>query len=343
METSSITSLSELGMEDSSFTNQWYNMNSLDDTSLLPFSAAFGDNMHDQYSFSHQNFNLKTSMDTTPATISTVRPTKQLKTDHFPNPQSAFPPNILSFFNSNHANHMGLMKPKEEAVCSKSISNLPSDMVVSQDSFGNQNYVFKSSQGPKRINTNGTRLSQSQDHIIAERKRREKLSQRFIALSAVVPGLKKMDKASVLGDAIKYLKQLQDKVHTLEEQTKRKTMESVIIVKKSHIYADDGDGNSSSDLSKGPVIIHETALPELEARFCDKHVLIRIHCKKNKGVLEKTVAEVEKLHLSVTNSSVLAFGTSALDVTIIAQMDVDFSMSVRDLVKTLRSAFQYFM
>ncbi|KAJ6777355.1 SYMBIOTIC AMMONIUM TRANSPORTER [Salix koriyanagi] len=120
-------------------------------------------------------------------------------------------------------------------------------------------------------------------------------------------------------------------------------MESVIIVKKSHIYADDGDGNSSSDLSKGPVIIHETALPELEARFCDKHVLIRIHCKKNKGVLEKTVAEVEKLHLSVTNSSVLAFGTSALDVTIIAQMDVDFSMSVRDLVKTLRSAFQYFM
>ncbi|KAK1316994.1 Transcription factor bHLH25 [Acorus calamus] len=29
------------------------------------------------------------------------------------------------------------------------------------------------------------------DHIIAERKRREKLSQRFIALSAIIPGLKK--------------------------------------------------------------------------------------------------------------------------------------------------------
>lgn len=34
--------------------------------------------------------------------------------------------------------------------------------------------------------------SQAQDHVIAERKRREKLSQRFIALSAVVPGLKKV-------------------------------------------------------------------------------------------------------------------------------------------------------
>jgi len=32
----------------------------------------------------------------------------------------------------------------------------------------------------------------TQDHIMAERKRREKLSQRFIALSAIVPGLKKV-------------------------------------------------------------------------------------------------------------------------------------------------------
>jgi len=36
----------------------------------------------------------------------------------------------------------------------------------------------------------------SQCHIMAERKRREKLSQKFIAPSAIVPGLKKMDKTS---------------------------------------------------------------------------------------------------------------------------------------------------
>lgn len=32
----------------------------------------------------------------------------------------------------------------------------------------------------------------SQDHLIAERKRREKLSQKFIALSAIIPDLKKV-------------------------------------------------------------------------------------------------------------------------------------------------------
>jgi hypothetical protein len=37
--------------------------------------------------------------------------------------------------------------------------------------------------------------SQNQDHILAERKRREKLSQRFIALSKIVPGLKKVRRA----------------------------------------------------------------------------------------------------------------------------------------------------
>ncbi|KAK1394661.1 Transcription factor bHLH25 [Heracleum sosnowskyi] len=77
------------------------------------------------------------------------------------------------------------------------------------------------------------RLSQAQDHIMAERKRRKKLSQRFIALSALVPGLKKMDKASVLGDAIKYLKQFQEKVKTVEEQTRRKSTESVALANKS--------------------------------------------------------------------------------------------------------------
>lgn len=126
-----------------------------------------------------------------------------------------------------------------------------------------------------------------------------------------------MDKASVLGDAIKYLKQLQEKVKTLEEQTRKKTMESVVFVKKSQLFAE-GE-NSSSDENSSNVPLNE-ALPEIEARICDKNVLIRVHCEKRKGVFEKTVAEIEKLHLTIINSSVMTFGNSALDVTIIAQV-----------------------
>ncbi|KDP35918.1 hypothetical protein JCGZ_09890 [Jatropha curcas] len=342
MEISSISGLSELEMEDPSFIEQWP-MNSIDDLSLLPLVAAFGEN-YMQHSLIN---NLKIPMDTSSSTTTIVRPTKQLKPNplhNLPNPQPSFSPNnILSFANSNQL--MGsIVKPKEEAVlCSKSINNTtpPSDMLIPQGSIMNQNYMFKACQGAKRINTNNGRLSQSQDHIIAERKRREKLSQRFIALSAIVPGLKKMDKASVLGDAIKYLKQLQERVKTLEEQTKRKTMESVVIVKKSQLlFCEDDSSSSDESFSKGPF---DETLPEIEARICDKHVLIRIHCEIRKGVLEKTIAEVEKLHLNIINSSVLTFGSSALDVTIIAQMDSEYEMSVKDLVKNLHSAFKFFM
>ncbi|KAL5703964.1 hypothetical protein ACHQM5_022451 [Ranunculus cassubicifolius] len=173
-------------------------------------------------------------------------------------------------------------------------------------------------------------------HIIAERKRREKLSQRFIALSALVPDLKKMDKTSVLEDCIKYIKKLQERVKALEEQTAKTTMESVVYIKKIYILSD----NDSSSTEE--IISHEP-LPEIHARASAKNVMIRIHCENQKGVLGNALAEIEKLNLSVENSSILSFGTSTLDITVMAQMDEGYKLKVVDLVKKLRLAFQKFM
>ncbi|GFY90966.1 basic helix-loop-helix (bHLH) DNA-binding superfamily protein [Actinidia rufa] len=157
--------------------------------------------------------------------------------------------------------------------------------------------------------------SQTYDHIIAERKRREQLSQLFVALSGIVPGLKKMDKTSVLGEAVKYLKQLQERVKTLEEQSTKQTMESVVLVKKSQLLLEDEAGSSDDNFVGGA----SKPLPEIEARVCNKSVLLRIHCEKHKGVLVKILSEMENLNLSVINTSVVRFGTLALDITIIAE------------------------
>lgn len=127
-----------------------------------------------------------------------------------------------------------------------------------------------------------------------------------------------MDKTSVLGDAIKYLKQLQERVKILEEQAAKQTMESVVLVKKSQLLIED-EGSSDENLVDGCGGSDEP-LPEIEARVCDKSILIRIHCEKHKGVLVKILSEIEKMNLAIVNTSVASFGTLALDITIIAEV-----------------------
>ncbi|GMH24617.1 hypothetical protein Nepgr_026460 [Nepenthes gracilis] len=253
--------------------------------------------------------------------ISFERPTKLLKTDSWNSSPSSSTSHILSFAGLDRVN----MKPKDESA------------VLSQGSDESQSYELKTGEGShKRVGiTARNPSSHAQDHIMAERRRREKLSQRFIALSAVVPGLKKMDKASVLGDAIKHLKQLQDRVKDLEEQAKRRAVESAVLVRKSRISTEDGASLSDGNFRENS----DELLPEIEARVSDVSVLIRIHCERRHGLLAKVLSEVEKLHLTVINSSALQFGNHDIAITIIAQMGVEFSVTAEELVKKLRFAF----
>eukprot|EP00249_Psilotum_nudum_P022804 c28647_g3_i10 orf=1810-2982(+) len=58
-------------------------------------------------------------------------------------------------------------------------------------------------------------------HVMAERRRREKLNDRFLVLRSMIPFVTKTDKASVLGDAILYLTQLQHRIHELEAHNRQ--------------------------------------------------------------------------------------------------------------------------
>lgn len=179
------------------------------------------------------------------------------------------------------------------------------------------------------------RPSNNQDHVIAERKRREKLSQKFIALSAIVPGLKKMDKSSVLGDAIDYVKRLQEKVKMLEERSMQKPVETAVMGKKMPVLEDDEISSCDDLISDGQL--------DIEVKILEKTVLLKIHCKNHKGLLVKSLSEIESCNLSVLNTSAVSFGTTMLDITIIAQINEGFSMKASELIKKLSVAFKQFM
>ncbi|KAF6157443.1 hypothetical protein GIB67_004381 [Kingdonia uniflora] len=84
------------------------------------------------------------------------------------------------------------------------------------------------------------------NHVEAERQRREKLNERFYALRMVVPNISKMDKASLLGDAITHITDLQTKIRVLEAE-KAMTI-------------------SSSNNNQQQLLLPPMNLPEIEVR-----------------------------------------------------------------------------
>lgn len=92
---------------------------------------------------------------------------------------AAAAPKLISFENTNSSDL-------------DHISNL--ETINFSSSSSNDEYLPHSSKGANhnRISAASRTPLQAQDHVVAERKRRENLTQLFISLSKVVPGLKKV-------------------------------------------------------------------------------------------------------------------------------------------------------
>ena len=133
-----------------------------------------------------------------------------------------------------------------------------------------------------------------------------------------------MDKATILSDATEYVKELQEKLKDLEAggSNGRRSIETVVLVKRPCLHAaaaaPDDDGSPLS-ASSGTPPAKRKQLPEIEARFSEKSVMVRIHCEDGKGVAVKVLAEVEELHLSIIHANVLPFAEGTLIITITAK------------------------
>lgn len=333
MEISGNRWLSELGVDESSLI---YGCDMSFINQLTPHQVASAPGGGFQQNFSPESYTSCPSFQpvvTAPQTSCTQRTRKMQKINSWNSrtaernstlPPDSSSPDSLLFCNPNSPND----------VLGRAVAS-PGEMraIVSHGSA--QKHETLAHQGSRIMTKTGLMPSQAQEHIMAERKRREKLSQRFIALSAAIPGLKKKDKASVLGDAVKYVKELEERVKILEDKNARRTVESVVLVKKSKLSVD-ADASSSSEISNGSP--EEKPLPEIEAMLSEKTVLMRIHCENHTGVLVRLLSEIEKVHLTVINASVMPFPSSSINITVTAKVEEEFSMAVGDLVRKLNSA-----
>ncbi|TYH97366.1 hypothetical protein ES332_A12G238500v1 [Gossypium tomentosum] len=137
------------------------------------------------------------------------------------------------------------------------------------------------------------------NHVEAERQRREKLNQRFYALRAVVPNVSKMDKASLLGDAISYINELSTKVQNadLEKQELQKQLEAM---KKELAKKDSCPQNPKTSNHLGNRLIEL----ETEVKVIGWDAMIRIQCKRKNHPAARLMAALKELNLDVQHASV---------------------------------------
>ncbi|RLN35719.1 hypothetical protein C2845_PM03G24770 [Panicum miliaceum] len=171
----------------------------------------------------------------------------------------------------------------------------------------------------------------STSHVLKERQRREKFNERFVVLRSLVPFVTKMDRASILGDTIEYLKQLRRRIQELESRARPQidshlTTAPVPKEKRAHdqsassaaIMAETGsnktravEASSSCSTSGGA---GRPASTEVQVSIIGSDALVELRCPRRDGLLLRVMQALHR-ELGLEATSVQA--SSAGDVLLV--------------------------
>ncbi|KAL0408202.1 UNVERIFIED_CONTAM: Transcription factor GLABRA 3 [Sesamum radiatum] len=138
------------------------------------------------------------------------------------------------------------------------------------------------------------------NHVLSERKRREKLNERFMILGSLVPSGGKVDKVSILDHTIEYLKKLERKVEELESMRQSKPHDAV--ERTSDNYGPNKNKRKACETYKMAAEskrarLRDSSTDSITVSIADKDVLIEMRCSWRECVLLEVMEAVTKLHL----------------------------------------------
>nr|QSL67656.1 GLABRA 3 [Aristolochia fimbriata] len=171
---------------------------------------------------------------------------------------------------------------------------------------------------------NGTPRSRNLDdngycgnHVLSERKRREKLNEKFLILQSLIPSISKIDKASVLGDTIEYLRELERRVEELEAckefaecEPRGARKHPDVVERTSDNYGHNAIANEkknlinkrkASDIDEVDAelnwVVSKDGLADVTVTIVDKEVSVELRCPWRDCLLLEIVDAISSLHL----------------------------------------------
>ncbi|CAN4108486.1 unnamed protein product [Withania somnifera] len=142
------------------------------------------------------------------------------------------------------------------------------------------------------------------NHVEAERQRREKLNHRFYALRSVVPNVSRMDKASLLSDAVSYINHLKAKVDELERQLIDNSNHKKPKVVTESSSADNQSTTTSSDDQVIKANSTAVPVPEVEVKIVGTDAMIRVQSENVDYPSAKLMTVLQYLEMQVHHASI---------------------------------------
>nr|AND99764.1 bHLH3 [Fagopyrum tataricum] len=155
---------------------------------------------------------------------------------------------------------------------------------------------------------------QPSKNLMAERRRRKRLNDRLSMLRSVVPKISKMDRTSILGDTIDYMKELLQRINNLQEET---------------------DVNSTifKNIKPDDVLLRTTPKFDVERRNADTR--IEIYSTGKPGLLLSTMTTLEALGLEIQQCVISCFNDFSLQASCSEESDGGTLVSSEDIKQAL--------